>query len=147
MTNNTTTLIELIADSGYIISNGFENLGKKVYLPLNTDISNYKQVLESQIIDPSILNEFELYKKRKADGENAYLTLSAEFRILKQNGTISEATHNAIEEILTPVRNEVMFGQWKKGLEILTDIGNAQVGQTLYDRLHLLISTYILENY
>jgi hypothetical protein len=91
--------------------------------------------------------EFEMYLKRKLDGENAYLRLSAEFRILKQLGTITEQTHNYLEELLTPVRNEVMFGQWKKGLSILEAIGSNQIGVDLFDRLHLQILTYINESY
>lgn len=92
-------------------------------------------------------NEFQSYLKRKADGENAYLKLSAEFRLAKLYGQISEETHSYLEELLTPVRNEVMFGQWKKGLSILESLGVAQIGEDLYNRLHLQISEYILNNY
>lgn len=91
--------------------------------------------------------EFQLYLKRKTDGENAYLKLSAEFRLAKLSGQISEATHSYLEELLTPVRNEVMFGQWKKGLSILESIGISQIGAELYNRLHLQITNYISENY
>ena len=91
--------------------------------------------------------EFEMYIKRKTDGENAYLKLSAEFRLLKLSGQLSEETHNFIEATLTPVRNEVMFGQWKKGLELLEKLGSTLIGQTLYDRLHIQITEYISANY
>lgn len=91
--------------------------------------------------------EFFKYLKRKQDGEIAYLKLSAEFRLAKLSGIISEQAHSYLEELLTPVRNEVMFGQWKKGLEILENLGSSQIGIQLYDRLHLQISTYINENY
>lgn len=92
-------------------------------------------------------NEFQSYLKRKADGENAYLKLSAEFRLAKLSGQISEETHSYLEELLTPVRNEVMFGQWKKGLSILENLGVSQIGADLYSRLHAQISNYIIENY
>jgi len=91
--------------------------------------------------------EFQTYLKRKSDGEMSYLKLSAEFRLAKLSGQISEETHSYIEELLTPVRNEVMFGQWKKGLSILESLGVAQIGVDLYGRLHAQISNYIIENY
>lgn len=92
-------------------------------------------------------NEFQLYLKRKADGENAYLKISAEFRVLKLSGVITEETHQLIEDHLKPVRNEVMFGQWKDALRLLEDLGTTPVGAELYDRLHFQISNYISENY
>lgn len=92
-------------------------------------------------------DEFKNYLKRKKDGEIAYLKLSARFRTLKEKGFISEVTHNGIESLLTPIRNEIMFGQWKKGLEILESIGAILVGQELYDELHFIISDYISKNY
>lgn len=95
----------------------------------------------------AITNEFTKYLKRKSDGEAAYLKLSAEFRLLKLSGQLSEESHSFIEETLTPVRNEVMFGQWKKGLELLEKLGSTLIGQTLYDRLHIQITEYISANY
>lgn len=92
-------------------------------------------------------NEYQLYCKRQQDGVSAYLNISAEFRLAKLTGIMTEEAHSAIEEILTPVRNEIMFGQWKKGLSILESIGILQIGSELYDRLHLQISNYINENY
>lgn len=91
--------------------------------------------------------EFELYLKRKSDGETAYLKLSAEFRIAKLNGLISEESHSHIEECLTPVRNEIMFGQWKKGLEILESIDSDTIGDELYGRLLIQLKEYISKNY
>lgn len=91
--------------------------------------------------------EFELYLKRKSDGETAYLKLSAEFRLAKLSGAISEEEHSALEELLTPVRNEVMFGQWKKGLELLEKIPVEMIGNSLYNRLHTQLTAYINQNY
>lgn len=102
---------------------------------------------ESEIKDREKNIEFQIYLKRKKDGEQAYLKISAEFRLAKLNGVISEETHRFIENILKPVRNEVMFGQWKEALFILEEIGNSQIGNELYNRLHLQISNYINENY
>ena len=90
--------------------------------------------------------ETEMYKKRTQDGINAYAEISAEFRLAKLAGVITEAQHGAIEETLIPVRNEVLAGQWISALQKLEAIGVA-IGSELYDRLHTQISNYIAENY
>jgi len=90
--------------------------------------------------------ETEMYKKRTQDGINAYAEISAEFRLAKLAGIITEAQHGAIEETLIPVRNEVLAGQWMSALQKLEAIGVA-IGSELYDRLHTQISNYIAENY
>jgi len=87
-----------------------------------------------------------MYKKRTQDGINAYAEISAEFRLAKLAGVISEEQHGAIEETLIPVRNEVLAGQWISALQKLEAIGVA-IGSELYDRLHTQISNYIAENY
>jgi hypothetical protein len=109
----------------------------------------YKSVIniDQESFEKSLEEEKQWYLKRKSDGENAYLKLSAEFRLAKLSGQISEAIHSYLEELLTPVRNEVMFGQWKKGLSILEDLGFSQIGEDLYNKLHLQITIYINENY
>ena len=94
-----------------------------------------------------LMNEYEKYKKRQRDGVDAYMMISAEFRLLKLSGELSEAEHNAIEEMLTPIRNEIVAGQWKKGLELLVSLGNEVIGVELYDRLYNQINDYILANY
>ena len=91
--------------------------------------------------------EVQKYKKRTEDGQNAYLELSAEFRLAKIGGLISEETRAAIEKALIPVRNEVLAGQWKSALKELEILGNILLGNDLYNRLHLQISNYIEQNY
>jgi len=90
--------------------------------------------------------ETEMYLKRAGDGIKAYAEISAEFRLAKLAGVISEEQHGAIEETLIPVRNEVLAGQWMSALQKLEAIGVA-IGSELYDRLHTQISNYIAENY
>ena len=75
--------------------------------------------------------EYQRYLQRQKDGINAYMMISAEFRLAKLSGVISEAEHGAIEEFLTPVRNEIIAGQWKKGLELLVGVGNSIIGGDL----------------
>ena len=87
--------------------------------------------------------EFAKYQQRERDGMDAYLKISAEFRVAKLSGQISEAEHKAIEELLIPVRDEIRAGQWISGLVKLEALGSQNIGVTLYDRLHLQISNYI----
>jgi hypothetical protein len=91
--------------------------------------------------------ETQLYIKRTQDGINAYAKISAEFRLAKLSGQISEQTHGYIENLLIPVRNEVLAGQWISALMKLEDLGVAQVGKELYERLHLQLTDYITQNY
>lgn len=91
-------------------------------------------------------NETELYKKRQIDGVNAYAEISAEFRLAKLSGMLSEEQHGAIESVLIPVRNEVLAGQWISARNILEEIGTS-IGSELYDRLHNQITNYINDNY
>lgn len=92
-------------------------------------------------------NEKQMYIKRTNDGIDAYAEISAEFRLAKLSGQITEEAHAHIERTLIPVRNEVLAGQWISGLKELELIGIDAIGQQLYDRLHLQISNYITENY
>ena len=94
----------------------------------------------------SLRLETEMYKKRTQDGINAYAEISAEFRLAKLAGIITEEQHGAIETTLIPVRNEVLAGQWISALQKLEAIG-VSIGSELYNRLHNQISNYIAENY
>ena len=90
--------------------------------------------------------ETEMYKKRTQDGINAYAEISAEFRLAKLSGILTEEQHGAIEAILIPVRNEVLAGQWISARQKLEEIG-VVIGVQLYNRLHTQISNYINKNY
>lgn len=90
--------------------------------------------------------ETEMYKKRTQDGINAYAEISAEFRLAKLSGILTEEQHVEIESILIPVRNEVLAGQWISARQKLEGIG-VVIGVQLYNRLHTQISNYINENY
>ena len=91
--------------------------------------------------------ETQRYIKRTQDGINAYAKISAEFRLAKLSGQISEQTHGYIENLLIPVRNEVLAGQWISALMKIEDLGVAQVCKELYERLHLQLTDYITQNY
>jgi len=112
------------------------------------------EVIQREIIDNThndILHQIDLetdrYIKRTRDGVEAYAKISAEFRLAKLSGQISEQTHGYIEATLIPVRNEVLAGQWISAKTILESIGALNIGQDLYDRLHGQITNYINYNY
>lgn len=90
--------------------------------------------------------ETEMYRKRQCDGVLAYAEISAEFRLAKLSGILTEEQHGAIEDALIPVRNEVLAGQWKSARQKLEEIG-VVIGVELYNRLHTQITNYINENY
>lgn len=107
----------------------------------------YEGADANEILSIRLEEETNKYLKRTQDGIEAYAKISAEFRLAKLSGQISEEAHHYIEEILIPVRNEVLAGQWISGLQKLEALGSAEIGQQLYDRLHLQISNYIDTNY
>jgi hypothetical protein len=98
-------------------------------------------------IQQSLHNETQKYIQRTTDGINAYAKISAEFRLAKLSGTIDDATHTYLENLLIPVRNEVLAGQWISAKQKLIVIGVAQVGEVLYNRLFDQLSEYIEINY
>jgi hypothetical protein len=122
-----------------------------------TDLRNYLEadgtILPTDFVFPidaaseSLELETQRYVKRTQDGINAYAKISAEFRLAKLSGQISEQAHGYIENLLIPVRNEVLAGQWISALMKLEALGVVQVGQELYDRLHLQLTNYITQNY
>jgi len=98
-------------------------------------------------IQQSLHNETQKYIQRTNDGVNAYAKISAEFRLAKLSGTIDDATHTYLENLLIPVRNEVLAGQWISAKQKLIIIGVEQIGADLYNRLFDQLSEYIEINY
>lgn len=107
----------------------------------------YEGATQEEIMNTMLAQETNKYLKRTQDGISAYASISAEFRLAKLSGQITELAHQYTEELLIPVRNEVLAGQWISGLQKLEAIGSEQIGSSLYDRLHLQISNYISLNY
>ena len=106
-----------------------------------------QEEIQEQQIKEALSSETERYIKRQQDGVQMYAEISAEFRLAKLNGLMSESTQSAIEKILISVRNEVLAGQWVSAKNELELIGNSNIGADLYNRLHNQISNYITENY
>jgi len=106
-----------------------------------------EQEINDSKIKQALDAETDKYIQRIKDGQEAYSKISAEFRLAKLSGQISEQTHGYIEATLIPVRNEVLAGQWISAKIILESIGAVNIGQDLYDRLHGQIANYINDNY
>lgn len=119
----------------------FENI--EVYQDGQLIVSQQIQYTEADILRL----EFEKYQTRKIDGEKAFLSLAADLRIKKISGEIDEVTFNSIEEILLPVRSEVVLGQWKTALNKLNEINPQSIGVDLYSKIQNTLQNYILENY
>jgi len=116
--------------------------------------NNYPEIVdffngeeELSIFEKQKETEFLAYEKRCLDGRIAYNRLNAEFRVLKENGAIPQAYYDMISEVLLPVRNEVLAGQWISALQKLESIGSALIGIDLYNRLYAQITNYISINY
>lgn len=109
-----------------------------VEVPTLTDFEVVKLALEK---------ETEKYIQRTQDGIETYASLSAEFRLAKLNGVLSEDSQKSIERALIPVRNEVLAGQWISALEMLEEIGSSVIGEDLYNRLNVMLNDYITKNY
>lgn len=105
------------------------------------------ELTAQELQQKALQEETQKYIQRTQDGINAYAALSAEFRLAKLNGILSEEQQKGIERILVPVRNEVLAGQWISALQILEEIGFTNIGENLYNRLHLLLTDYIALNY
>ena len=112
---------------------------------------DFTDIIESATIEEIqntlVLTETQKYIQRTTDGINAYAKISAEFRLAKLSGTIDDATHTYIENLLIPVRNEVLAGQWISAKQKLIGIGETAVGAILYNRLIEQLTNYITDNY
>lgn len=117
------------------------------FLNGNGTVESYQGIHPNELAEKQIGDEFQKYIKRQQDGIEAYLLISAELRMAKFGGIISDAAHKIIEKTLEPVRAEVVLGQWVGGLQKLEEIGSTIIGQTMYDDLYNRITTYITNNY
>jgi len=91
--------------------------------------------------------ETQTYLKRITDGANAIARFSAEIRIAKQSGVITEEGHKIIDKTLKLVRDEVLAGQWISAKDELVLLGTDVIGQQLYDRIYNELQNYINNNY
>lgn len=91
-------------------------------------------------------NEFQLYLKRKSDGEAYHLRICAELRVMRLGGGISQGQYDAIYAATAPTRNEIISGQWLSGLTEFQKLSGV-LSPTLYNRILTDINNYIAANY
>ena len=110
-------------------------------------VDYFEGELEAMTIEKQIKDEFSAYEIRRKDGIDAYNQINAEFRIMKNNGVIDQSYYDSISEVLEGVIFQITNGQWVSALPKLEAVGSSQIGQQLYDRLHLQIVNYISKSY
>jgi hypothetical protein len=139
------------------------DLGLVTLVPMDESSFEYQQYVQFLIdggtVEPSELftqeeefafnieKETQTYLKRITDGANAISKFSAELRVAKLAGTISEEGHKVIDKALKPIRDEVLAGQWISAKDELILLGTEIIGQQLYDRIYNEIQLYIDNNY
>ncbi len=107
-----------------------------------------EQYINISVKLPSMLIEEEVkYNQRIKDGIQAIAKISAELRVYQSAGIMTQQQHQYIEEILEPVRREILAGQWINAKRKLEEIGIDAVGEPPYVRLHTEITNYINSNY
>ena len=116
------------------------------YINLET-MQVYEGATQEDIAAIKIDLETQTYLKRITDGANAIAKFSAELRVAKLAGTISEEGHKVIDKALKPIRDEVLAGQWISAKDELVALGTDIIGQNLYDRIYVELDTYIQLNY
>ena len=118
-----------------------------VWLEAGGSLTDTDDLCEEEVLATMLTHEFEKYQQRKEDGINAYLLLSAELRLAKIGGVISNEAHRAIETALEPIRAEVVLGQWIGAKEKLEELGDYIIGEQMYQKLYNIITNYISTHY
>lgn len=121
-----------------------ENFAKPKYNP-QTD-SFYEGASSQEQMAAKVENEYQLYLKRKSDGEAYHLRICAELRVMRVGGGITQDQYDAIYAATAPTRNEIIAGQWLSGLKEFEKI-QVLLSPTLYNRIQGDITAYIAQNY
>jgi hypothetical protein len=105
------------------------------------------EVEQQRAISQMLENEQRQYEKRIEDGRKYYAQVSAEFRLARLSGQLSNEQHAGIENIYRPVRDEILAGQWLTAKELATAIDINIVGADIYNKILDKITEYVAENY
>ena len=145
-----TEIIEFVKPENSIIYNGCSFIKPMInQYPNPTHLIeglSAEEIVQHQM-QMQLDSEYQLYHKRKDDGINAYLMISAELRLAKMEGLISDLEHTAIENVLEPARAEVVLGQWLGAKQKLIDAGSNIIGEVMYNDLMTRLENYIQNNY
>lgn len=105
------------------------------------------EVEQQRTIAQMLENEKTQYEKRIDDGRKYYAQVSAEFRLARLGGQLTNEQHSGIENIYRPVRDEILAGQWLTAKELATAIDINIVGADIYNKILNKITEYVAENY
>lgn len=105
------------------------------------------EIEQQRQIDAMLDAEKQNYLKRISDGQTYYAQVSAQFRLARLAGQLSNEQHAGIENIYRPVRDEILAGQWLTAKELATAIDINIVGADIYNQILGKITQYVLENY
>ena len=92
-------------------------------------------------------SEYNKYLQRIEKGKEKYLKLCGEFRLSRNRAEITQEFYETLEDILEPVRTELVNGQFVTAKRKLIEIGSLIITQELYDRFYNSIQTDIDELY
>jgi len=102
---------------------------------------------QNEILSMMIAEETIKQLKRKNDGVDAIAQLSGEYKVMVQLGYVTEEENKASTELLIPVSNFILLGEWKFALDKLNEIGIETIGANLFYKLEAILTGYIAENY
>ena len=105
------------------------------------------EIRDTTLANQPIEMEYQKYLQRQEDGVSAYMRISAKFRVMKEGGVITEAVLNQLEQLVKPIREEVVLGQWKEGLKLTIALGPEGLGESLYNEIHKTLNDYVLISY
>ena len=120
-----------------------------IYFDVEKDVFTYhtETYTPEEIAEQNKQNEFAQYKLRQSRGLDNYLNLCAEFRIAKESGSLTPEHYAEIEEVLIPVRDELVNGQFITAKTKLQNIGFHVIGEQLYNRFIASLDEDINELY
>lgn len=100
-------------------------------------------------LEEAIDVESDIYRKRLKDGQDAVRNMMSELRLNSQANNYPRSVNKAIEDAFKGVSDALsIYGWWVTAKEELDEIVVSEVvTQEFWDRINLVITTYIAENY
>ena len=92
-------------------------------------------------------DEYIKYQNRVAVGKDRYLKLCGEFRVSRDKGEITQEFYELLEDVLEPIRTEIVNGQFITAKRKLIVIGSELITEEFYNRFLNTIEQDIQELY
>jgi len=106
---------------------------------------DYNQVTDVEIL---LLHIKDLYYKYEVDGIDYFRTIRAQLVLDHKQGSRTDAEIFGIEQILNPVIQSLILGDWMTSAYLMSLITpTPPLEQALYDEINLYIINYIANNY